>query len=140
MSVSPAAKAIVECTKAPCTTPFHTLTITSTSPMGLYPQSGGGTSTFYQGQSATPSGEPAPTTSNCTTFTSASIFTALPTLLESSVTITNSATTPPTPTSTTDHVITASPTGTGISMWESLNRNTLFAILAVFLMSLSVAS
>jgi len=55
--------------------------------MGLCSQSCGGTSTFYQGPSASPSDEPPPATGDSVT-----IRVALPTLLESSVTTPNSDT------------------------------------------------
>jgi len=111
-------------------------------PMGLYPQADGSTSTFYQGQSSTPTAHPAPATSDCTTFTSSSLFASLPTdspVALSGVTITPS-TTIAYSTPTTPHTTTASQTGTGVSMRESLVRNILVASLVVFVMSLLVVA
>ncbi|KDN50632.1 hypothetical protein RSAG8_01130, partial [Rhizoctonia solani AG-8 WAC10335] len=48
----------------------------STIPMGLYPQPDGSTSTFRQGQGATPSAHPAAPTSMCTTLNSFAVGTA----------------------------------------------------------------
>ncbi|KAG8691217.1 hypothetical protein FRC11_005824 [Ceratobasidium sp. 423] len=48
----------------------------STIPMGLYPQPDGSTSTFKQGQGATPSGHPPAATSMCTTLQSFAVGTA----------------------------------------------------------------
>jgi len=124
----------------------------SGTPMGLYPQAGGGTSTFFQGQSATPSGDPAPSTSSCTNFTSAAIFTALPTLVvsSSSVPITESVITYPTPTPTptpsqattlpTTPPTTPPTTGSGTSIRRSLGWNALFASQVVFVLSLSMVA
>jgi hypothetical protein len=122
--------------------PLSVLTLSSTSPMGLYPQADGSTSTFYQGQSSTPTAHPAPATSDCTTFTSSSLFASLPTdspVAPSGVTITPS-TTIAYSTPTTPHTTTASPTGAGVSMRESLVRNILVASLVVFVMSLLVVA
>ncbi|KAG9021340.1 hypothetical protein FS842_006657 [Serendipita sp. 407] len=44
------------------------------SPMGLYPQADGSTSTFHQGEGATPPAHPAPSTSACTTYQSSSLY------------------------------------------------------------------
>ncbi|CCA77371.1 hypothetical protein PIIN_11348 [Serendipita indica DSM 11827] len=45
-------------------------------PMGHYPQPDGSTSTFHQGQPVTPPAHPAPSTSSCKTFESASLYAA----------------------------------------------------------------
>lgn len=119
---------------------FVRIDLTLTSPMGLYPQSAGGTSTFYQGQSATPSGEPAPSTSDCTTLTSASLFTALPSLAAFSVPTTDSAIASPTPmpTPTVSHSTTVPTAGSGMSIWESSGWNAQFASLVGVALSLSM--
>lgn len=46
----------------------------SGSPPGLYPQPDGSTSTFHQGDPATPDPHPAPSSSNCQTFSSAQLY------------------------------------------------------------------
>ncbi|KAG8813684.1 hypothetical protein FRC17_001462 [Serendipita sp. 399] len=43
-------------------------------PMGLYPQPDGSTSTFHQGEGATPPAHPAPSISACTTYQSSSLY------------------------------------------------------------------
>jgi len=45
-------------------------------PMGLYPQAGGTTSTFHQGEGATPAAHPAPTVSACQTYASTALYDA----------------------------------------------------------------
>jgi len=43
-------------------------------PMGLYPQPDGSTSTFNQGDPATPAGQPAPSSSACHNYTSSALY------------------------------------------------------------------
>lgn len=46
------------------------------SPMGVYPLPDGSTSTWHQGEGATPPAHPAPTATSCTTYQSAEIYAA----------------------------------------------------------------
>jgi len=70
-------------------------------PMGLYPQPDGSTSTFHQGDGATPAAQNPPASSSCTTYQSTQLYAA--TAFASSSTITSA----PHPTSTSTRTGTA---------------------------------
>ncbi len=74
--VLPAASPTVGCENALDPSGEILLTPRVHSPMGVYPQSDGTTSTWHQESGAAPSGHPAPAVSSCTTYQSAQLYAA----------------------------------------------------------------